>query len=130
MIRRPPRSTRTYTLFPLTTLFRARQSGLVFVLTHTYTGYPMVRHARDLVAQGEIGEVRLVQVEYSQDWWAEAAAQNDAGWRGNPRVAGPAGTLGDVGTHAYQLACYVSGMRSEERRVGKRGVGTCRSRGG
>src|SRR3546814_5103718 len=55
--------------------------------------------------------VRLVQVEYSQDWWAEAAAQNDAGWRGNPRVAGPAGTLGDVGTHAYQLACYVSGMR-------------------
>jgi len=88
-----------------------RSTGLVFVLAHTYTGYPMVRHARDLVAQGEIGELRLVQVEYSQDWWAEAAALEDSGWRGDPEIAGPAGTLGDVGTHAYQLACYVSGAQ-------------------
>lgn len=88
----------------------ARQSGLLFVLTHTYTGYPMIRHARALVAEGAIGELRLLQVEYSQDWWADAAAlTGEGGWREDPAVAGPAGTLGDVGIHAYQLASYVSG---------------------
>ncbi|MDS1142190.1 Gfo/Idh/MocA family oxidoreductase [Pusillimonas sp. SM2304] len=88
----------------------ARRSSALFVLTHTYTGYPMVRHARSLVAQGAIGELRLLQVEYSQDWWADAAAlTGEGGWREDPAIAGPAGTLGDVGIHAYQLANYVSG---------------------
>lgn len=93
---------------------QVERSGLVLALTHTYAGYPMVRHARDLVAGGEIGEVRLVQVEYPQDWWAESPGPSGDGWRGDPLCAGPAGTLGDVGTHAYHLACYVSGMRPSQ----------------
>lgn len=93
----------------------ARQSGVLFVLTHTYTGYPMIRHARSLVAEGAIGELRLLQVEYSQDWWADAAAlTGEGGWREDPALAGPAGTLGDVGVHAYQLASYVSGQEPQE----------------
>lgn len=92
----------------------ARRSSAVFVLTHTYTGYPLLRHARALVADGAIGDLRLVQVEYSQDWWADAAALADGGWRENPAVAGPAGTLGDVGIHAYQLAAYVTGQQPQE----------------
>lgn len=92
----------------------ARGSGALFMLTHTYTGYPMVRHARSLVAQGAIGELRLLQVEYAQDWWSEASAVADGGWRGDPAIAGPAGTLGDVGIHAYQLASYVSGCEPHE----------------
>src|SRR5690606_23128433 len=78
----------------------ARRSASLFVLTHTYTGYPLVRHARSLVADGAIGELRLVQVEYSQDWWADASAfTGEGGWREDPGMAGPAGTLGDVGIH-------------------------------
>lgn len=92
----------------------AHGSGALFMLTHTYTGYPMVRHARSLVAQGAIGELRLLQVEYAQDWWSEASAVADGGWRGDPAIAGPAGTLGDVGIHAYQLASYVSGCEPHE----------------
>ncbi len=93
----------------------ASRSGALFVLTHTYTGYPLVRHARALVADGTIGELRLVQVEYSQDWWADAAAlTGEGGWRENPDVAGPVGTLGDVGIHAYQLAAYVTGQQPSE----------------
>lgn len=93
----------------------ARQSGLVCVLTHTYTGYPMVRHARELVAQGVIGSLRLLQVEYAQDWWADGPALTGEGaWRENPAIAGPVGTLGDVGIHAYQLAAYVSGAEPSQ----------------
>jgi predicted dehydrogenase len=92
----------------------ARKSAALFVLTHTYTGYPMVRHARSLVQEGAIGELRLLQVEYAQDWWSEASALADGGWRGDPAIAGPAGTLGDVGIHAYQLASYVSGVEPQE----------------
>jgi len=90
---------------------QAARSGLVCVLTHTYTGYPMVRHARELVRQGAIGELRLLQVEYAQDWWAGGPAITGEGaWREDPAMAGPAGTLGDVGVHAYQLAAYVTGV--------------------
>jgi predicted dehydrogenase len=75
----------------------------------------MVRHARSLVAEGEIGELRLLQVEYAQDWWAEAAAlAGDGGWRSNPDMAGPAGTLGDVGIHAWHLAAFVAGCEPVE----------------
>ena len=96
----------------------ARERNKVFALTHVYAGYPMVRHAREMVAAGEIGEVRLVQVEYPQDWLAEAATQSDEyqrnNWHNDPLRAGPNGCLGDIGSHAYHLAGYVSGMLPNE----------------
>jgi predicted dehydrogenase len=92
----------------------ARDKQRLFALTHTYSGYPMVRHARELVESGEIGEVRVVQVEYAQDWLAEpverAGTNKQAGWRTDPAQSGPAGCLGDIGTHAYHLAAFVTGM--------------------
>jgi predicted dehydrogenase len=96
---------------------QVRERGLLFLLTHTYSGYPMVRQARELVATGEIGAIRIVQVEYVQDWLGEAIEQQgnkQAAWRNDPAQAGPAGALGDIGTHAYHLAGYVSGLRVQE----------------
>ncbi len=96
----------------------ARERNRVFALTHTYSGYPMVRHARELVAAGAIGDVRLVQVEYAQDWMAEADKQdthfqaND--WHNDPDRAGPTGCASDIGTHAFHLAGFVSGVRPME----------------
>jgi predicted dehydrogenase len=94
-----------------------RQRGLLFLLTHTYAGYPMVRQARELVAAGELGELRIVQVEYAQDWLGEPVEQQgnkQAEWRADPQRAGPAGALGDIGTHAFHLARYVSGLAVHE----------------
>lgn len=94
-----------------------RERGLLFLLTHTYAGYPMVRQARDMVAAGELGELRIVQVEYAQDWLGEPVERQgnkQAEWRADPQRAGPAGALGDIGTHAYQLARYVSGLTVQE----------------
>jgi predicted dehydrogenase len=94
----------------------ARQHDRVFVLTHPYAAYPMVRHARHLVASGALGPVRLVQAEYQQDWLTRAeerAGNKQAAWRADPAQAGPAGCLGDIGTHAYQLASFVTGMVPE-----------------
>lgn len=94
-----------------------RERGLLFLLTHTYAGYPMVRQARELVAAGELGELRIVQVEYAQDWLGEPLEQQgnkQAEWRADPNRAGPAGALGDIGTHAYHLARCVSGLDVEE----------------
>ncbi|MGF6465750.1 Gfo/Idh/MocA family protein [Paraburkholderia youngii] len=92
----------------------AQSSMRLFAVTHTYSGYPLVRHARELVERGELGEIRVVQVEYAQDWLAEpletGGANKQAGWRTDPALAGPAGCLGDIGTHAYQLAAFVTGM--------------------
>ncbi|MGF6976938.1 putative dehydrogenase [Paraburkholderia sp. JPY465] len=92
----------------------AQSTKRLFALTHTYSGYPLVRHARELVEGGELGEIRVVQVEYAQDWLAEpletGGANKQAGWRTDPALAGPAGCLGDIGTHAYQLAAFVTGM--------------------
>ncbi|AUT60190.1 Gfo/Idh/MocA family protein [Paraburkholderia terrae] len=92
----------------------ARDKNRLFALTHTYSGYPMVRHARELVEAGELGEVRVVQVEYAQDWLAkpiELTGENrQAVWRTDPKQAGRAGCLGDIGTHAYHLAAFVTGM--------------------
>jgi len=96
---------------------RVRERGLLFLLTHTYSGYPMVRQARALVADGAIGDIRIVQVEYAQDWLGEPIEQQgnkQAAWRNDPAQAGPAGALGDIGTHAYHLAGYVSGLRLSE----------------
>lgn len=94
----------------------AQRRSRLLALTQTYSGYPMVRHARELVAAGALGSLRLVQVEYAQDWLAqpiEQHGQKQAAWRCDPAQAGPAGALGDIGTHAYHLACYVSGLRAE-----------------
>ena len=91
----------------------ARQHDRVFALTHAYAGYPMVRHARHLVASGALGPIRLVQAEYQQDWLTRAEEQTgnkQAAWRNDPAQAGPAGCLGDIGTHAFQLASFVTGM--------------------
>ncbi len=96
----------------LTAAVRSRK--LAFVLAHTYTGYPMVREARRLVAQGRLGDIRLVQVEYAQDWLAagiERTGSKQAEWRLDPDRSGPAGCLGDIGTHGYQLARYITGLR-------------------
>lgn len=91
-------------------------SGRLFVLTHNYSGYPMIRQAREMVAAGELGALRVVQVEYAQDWLAtplEEAGNKQAGWRTDPARAGAGGCVGDIGTHAYQLACFVSGLEVE-----------------
>ncbi|MGF6792243.1 Gfo/Idh/MocA family protein [Paraburkholderia sp. 35.1] len=92
----------------------AQSKKRLLALTHTYSGYPLVRHARELVERGELGEIRVVQVEYAQDWLAEpvetGGANRQARWRTDPALAGPAGCLGDIGTHAYQLAAFVTGM--------------------
>jgi predicted dehydrogenase len=96
----------------------ARAKNRVFALTHTYTGYPMVRHARELVANGAIGDVRLVHVEYAQDWMAEADKQDPAfqasDWHNDPQRAGPTGCTSDIGTHAFHLAGFVSGLQPDE----------------
>ena len=88
----------------------------LFVLTHNYTGYPMVRHARELVRAGELGTIRLVQVEYVQDWLAEPlelTGQKQAAWRTDPERSGAGGATGDIGTHAYHLAEFVTGLKTE-----------------
>ncbi len=83
----------------------------LFALTHNYTGYPMIRHARAMVAAGELGDIRVVQVEYAQDWLAtalEASGQKQASWRTDPARSGAGGCIGDIGTHAFNLAEFVS----------------------
>lgn len=92
------------------------RAGIVFGLTHNYTGYPMVRQAREMVAAGELGTVRVVQVEYPQDWLTtrlEETGQKQAAWRTDPTRAGAAGCVGDIGTHAFNLVEFVSGLRCE-----------------
>ena len=88
----------------------------VFVLTHNYTGYPMVRQARELVRGGQLGRIRLVQVEYAQDWLTEPlerTGQKQAAWRTDPAQSGAGGATGDIGTHAFNLAEFVSGLEVE-----------------
>ncbi len=88
----------------------------IFCLTHNYTGYPMVRQARAMVEAGELGSIRLVQMEYPQDWLTdrlEASGQKQASWRTDPSRAGAGGCIGDIGTHAYNLGAFVSGLEAE-----------------
>jgi predicted dehydrogenase len=94
-----------------------RRTGLIFGLTHNYTGYPLVRQARQMIAEGQLGTIRVVQVEYAQDWLAtpvEATGQKQAAWRTDPAQSGPAGCLGDIGTHAYNIACFVTGLECRQ----------------
>jgi predicted dehydrogenase len=102
-----------------TTLDEAKQladviekSGRIFVLTHNYTGYPMIRQMREMVAAGAIGKLRHVQVEYAQDWLTEAVettGAKGAEWRTDPARSGAGGSIGDIGTHAFNLAGFVTG---------------------
>ncbi len=90
-----------------------RKSGRIFALTHNYTGYPLVRRMREMARGGELGELRLVQVEYPQEWLsgpAETMGSKQAEWRVDPARSGAGGALGDIGTHAYNLADYVTGL--------------------
>jgi len=94
-----------------------KRTGLVFGLTHNYTGHPMVRQAREMISAGELGTIRLVQAEYVQDWLTtplEKTGQKQAEWRTDPARSGPAGSLGDIGTHAYNLACFVTGLSCQQ----------------
>jgi predicted dehydrogenase len=103
-----------------TTLAEARQlavaagkSGAIFALTHNYTGYPLVRQARSMVRDGLLGEIRVVQVEYPQDWLTEKiedSGQKQADWRTDPARSGAGGCIGDIGTHAFNLADFVTGL--------------------
>jgi predicted dehydrogenase len=90
----------------------AAGAGAVFALTHNYAGYPMVRQARAMVRDGVIGDLRVVQVEYAQDWLStklEDTGQKQAAWRADPKQAGVGGAIGDIGTHAFHLAGFVAG---------------------
>jgi predicted dehydrogenase len=92
------------------------RSGCIFALTHNYTGYPLVRQAREMIASGALGTIRVVQVEYPQDWLTtrlEETGQKQAAWRTDPARSGDAGCTGDIGTHAFHLAEFVTGLRCE-----------------
>ncbi|HEY9212693.1 MAG TPA: Gfo/Idh/MocA family oxidoreductase, partial [Ancylobacter sp.] len=91
----------------------AAKSGRIFAVTHNYTGYPMVRQAREMVANGALGDIRVVQVQYAQDWLSERledSGQKQAAWRVDPAKAGAGGCIGDIGTHAYNLADFITGV--------------------
>jgi predicted dehydrogenase len=95
----------------------AKRRQVIFALTHNYSGYPMIRQARAMVAAGELGDIRVVQSEYPQDWLTnpiERQGQKQASWRTDPTRTGAGGCVGDIGTHAYQLACFVSGLTLDE----------------
>lgn len=93
------------------------ETGLIFALTHNYTGYPMVKQARDMIANGEIGVVRKIMVEYPQGWlttFLEESEQKQASWRTDPSKSGIGGAMGDIGTHAENLAEYITGLKISE----------------
>ncbi|MCF8280638.1 MAG: Gfo/Idh/MocA family oxidoreductase [Bacteroidales bacterium] len=93
------------------------ETGLLFALTHNYTGYPMVKQARAMVKNGDIGQIRKIVVEYPQGWLTtkvEDTGSKQAGWRTDPTKSGIAGAMGDIGTHAENLAEYISGLQITE----------------
>jgi len=95
----------------------AARHDRIFAVTHNYSGYPMVRHAQQMVAQGALGELRVVQVEYPQDWLAEPlerSGQKQAAWRTDPAQSGAGGCIGDIGTHAFHLLRTITGLRVTE----------------
>jgi predicted dehydrogenase len=94
-----------------------KQSRKVFGLMHNYTGYPMVKLARDLARQGELGKIRKIVVQYPQGWLATALERTghmQAGWRTDPKQSGAAGCIGDIGTHAENLSEYITGLKIRE----------------
>jgi len=96
---------------------KVEKTGLILALTHVYSGYPAVKEAKARIANGELGKLRKVYVEYTQGWLSqriELQEGNNAGWRTNPKTAGKAGCMGDIGTHAWHLAEYVTGLKVRE----------------
>ena len=94
-----------------------KNSNALFALTHNYTGYPMVRQAREMFRNGDIGKLRIIQVEYAQDWLTlpiENEGQKQASWRTDPSKAGMGGSIGDIGSHAFNLADFITGAKLEE----------------
>ena len=92
----------------------AEQQNRILAVTYNYTGYPLVRHARHMVERGDLGEIRVVNAEDAQDWLAapiEQTGQKQAEWRTDPERSGAGGSIGDIGTHAYHLASFVTGMK-------------------
>ena len=92
-------------------------TGLIFAVTHAYTGYPMVKEARHLIAKGELGKIRKIVVEYPQGWLSksvESEGNIQASWRTDPERSGKSGCMGDIGTHALNLAEYISGLKVTE----------------
>lgn len=93
---------------------KVKNTGLLFCLTHNYTGYPMVKQARDIVSKGKIGRIRRVVVEYPQGWMStplEAEGMKQAAWRTDPASAGASFTMGDIGTHCANLLEYICGLK-------------------
>lgn len=93
---------------------KVEETGRVLCLTHTYTGYPMVKHARDIVKSGALGKIRKVFVEYRQGWLSkllEREGNQGAAWRTDPKKGGKSAVMGDIGTHAFNLAEYISGLQ-------------------
>ena len=93
---------------------KVEETGLTLCLTHTYSGYPMVKQAREMVKEGQIGAVRKIMVEYPQGWLStltEREGNAGAAWRTDPKKSGKSGCMGDIGTHAAQLAEYISGLK-------------------
>jgi predicted dehydrogenase len=96
---------------------KVEETGLILVLTHVYTGYPAVKDAKERIAKGELGNLRRVYVEYSQGWLSERIelqGGNNAGWRTDPKRSGKAGAVGDIGTHAWHLSEYMTGLKVKE----------------
>jgi len=94
-----------------------QRTGVVFALTHNYTGYPLVRQARDMVLSGELGEINAIRSSYIQGWLRrrlEKEKQKQASWRTDPSKSGAAGCFGDIGTHAYNLGRFISGLLPDE----------------
>ena len=93
------------------------KSGVVFAVTHNYTGYPLVRQAREMVLNGELGEINAIRSNYIQGWLRtrlESSDQKQAKWRTDPKQSGAAGCFGDIGTHAYNLGRYMTGLQPKE----------------
>ena len=93
------------------------KTGLIFALTHNYTGYPMVKQAKEMIKKGKLGKIRKIVVEYPQGWLStnlEATDQKQAAWRTDPKRSGVAGAMGDIGTHAENLAEYMTGLQITE----------------
>lgn len=89
------------------------KNGAKFLLTHNYTGYPLMRQAREMIASGALGTIRVVQAEYAQDWLTEEVHNKQADWRTDPKRSGAGGAIGDIGTHAYNLLRFVTGLKTE-----------------
>jgi predicted dehydrogenase len=96
---------------------KVEQTNLVLCLTHTYTGYPMVKEARDLVKTGKLGKIRKVYVSYKQGWLSKLSEREgnaQAAWRTDPKKSGKSGVMGDIGTHAFNLSEYITGLKVSE----------------